>query len=272
LPFVAETGHVRLEHVTRGGEVGPAWFRGPLVPAAVPRSEAPPDPNPQPGDPEPPPPLAHHADQLHRVVPDGSEDLGYAAAFEIGRLLALSQPGVVAAMARWRQEAFGAARVASVVDSATTELAPAVREALARPDPLVRDVDGLRAHTVGARAMRAVVDALGTAPEKAFGAARPVADPGVAARHLAQAMRGGDKALLAGLGVPVDGVPLDDPEAVLGAVTAAPVRVTAEVAEAVDAATLRARLEDAVGALAADAASRDGVHFARALRQPGDDR
>ena len=109
LPLVAETGHVQLDHVSRRGESSPASFRGPLVPAAVPRSEAPPDPNAQPGDPPPPPPLAHHADQLRRVVPDGSEDLGYAAAFEMGRLLALSQPGVVAALGRWRQEAFGAA-------------------------------------------------------------------------------------------------------------------------------------------------------------------
>ncbi len=260
---------MQLEHVSRARRVGPAWFRGPLVPAAVPRSQKPPDPNPQPGDPEPPPPLAHHADQLRRVVPDGSEDLGYAAAFEIGRLLALSQPGVVAAMARWRHEAFGAARVASVVDTATAELPPGIKGPLQRPDPLARGADGLRAHTVGARAMRAVVDALGAAPEEALGTARPVADPGVAARHLANAMRGGDKALLAGLGVPVDGVALDDPEAVLDAVTAAPVRVAAEVGEDADAAVLRARLEDTVGAIAADAASRDGGRLGRALREPG---
>ena len=90
LPLVTPTGHVQLDHLSREGEPSPAWFRGPLAPAAVPRAEPP-----APGQ---PPPLAHHADQLRRVTPDGQEDLGYAAAFEIGRLLALSQPGVPA---RW---------------------------------------------------------------------------------------------------------------------------------------------------------------------------
>ena len=103
LPLVAPTGHVQLGHLSREGEPSSAWFRGPLAPAAVPRAEPP-----APGD---PPPMAHHADQLRRVTPDGQEDLGYAAAFEIGRLLALSQPGVVGALARWRAEAYGAARV-----------------------------------------------------------------------------------------------------------------------------------------------------------------
>ena len=265
LPFVAETGHVQLDYVSRRGEAAPAWFRGPLVTAAVPRSQAPEDPDAQPGDPPPPPPLAHHADQLRRVVPDGQEDLGYAAAFEIGRLLALSQPGVVAAMARWRQEAFGAARVSSVVDDATATLPDRVRDVMVRPDPLAKGADdGLRAHTAAARAMRALVDTLGEDPSVTLGDARPVADPGVAARHLSAVLKGGQKALLAGFGITVD---VQDPGEVLDAVAATPVRVLADVDEAIESATLRARLEDVVGAIATDAVSREAAVLDRQLRE-----
>ena len=45
------------------------------------------------------------------MIPDGREDLALAAAFEIGRLLALSQLSVVSALLRFRAEQFGAGRV-----------------------------------------------------------------------------------------------------------------------------------------------------------------
>ena len=67
---------------TPGAATAPAWFRGPLH-AAPDRTRSRTTP------------LAHHSDQLRGVIPDGREDLGYAAAFEIGRLLALSQPSLV---------------------------------------------------------------------------------------------------------------------------------------------------------------------------------
>ena len=41
LPLVTPTGHVQLDHLSREGEPSPAWFRGPLAPAAVPRAEPP---------------------------------------------------------------------------------------------------------------------------------------------------------------------------------------------------------------------------------------
>ncbi len=100
-PEIADTGHISLEHRTRRGEPAEAWYRGPFVPQPTVRTM------PVAGT----LPLAHTGDQLRRVVPDGHEDLSQAAGFEIGRLLALSRPGVVAALARWRQELFGAARV-----------------------------------------------------------------------------------------------------------------------------------------------------------------
>ncbi len=253
LPLVAETGHVRLDHVSRTGESAQAWFRGPFAAAAVPRSQAPEDPDADPNDPAPPPPLAHHADQLRLIIPDGSEDLGYAAAFEIGRLRALSQPGVVASLARWRQEAFGAARVTTEAATATADLPDSLKEAVGMPDPLVQADAGLRAPSVAARTSRALVEALGEGAHTVLGRPRPVADAGVAASHLGQIFAGGQRALLAGFGLDVEA---DDPDGVLDAVAAAPVRVLDGPDSAVETAALRARLEEAVASVAADALNR----------------
>ena len=99
LPLISATGHVAMAHETRRGETTTAWFRGPFVPEPVARAGPRPDGR---------YPLAHHADQLRRVTPDGQEDLAYAGAFEVGRLLALSRPSVVAALNRWRQHGFAA--------------------------------------------------------------------------------------------------------------------------------------------------------------------
>jgi hypothetical protein len=176
LPLVTETGHVQLEHFSRAGASVPAWYRGPLTPDPVPRAELRDDGR---------PPLAHHADQLRRVVPDGGEDLGYASAFEIGRLLALAQSGVVSALARWRQEAYGAARVQEAADQALADAPGGVRDLLARPDVFAADeVDGLRAGTLGPRAMRAVAETLGADGAARLGGARPLADPSAAIEDL----------------------------------------------------------------------------------------
>ena len=106
-PELAETGHVGLAHQTRRGDHVRAWFRGPASPHPTTRETAPTT-----GDQKGRLPFAHTSDQLRVVVPDGREDVSYAAAFEIGRLLALSQPAVVSALLHWRQEQFGAQRAA----------------------------------------------------------------------------------------------------------------------------------------------------------------
>ncbi len=95
---VVETGHVGLPSRTRRGDEVRVWYRGPFV--AHPTED---------------PPggrlvLAHASDQLRIVVPDGREDLSLAAAFEIGRLLALSKPAIVGSLLRWRQSGYQAAR------------------------------------------------------------------------------------------------------------------------------------------------------------------
>ncbi|MES3033303.1 MAG: hypothetical protein V4813_04835 [Gemmatimonadota bacterium] len=84
-----DTGHVPLENQTREGERTIAWYRGPLTPVAVTRSAEGP---------------FHTADQARRLDPEtGLENLGYAAAFEVGRLLALSDPRFALDLLRWRR-------------------------------------------------------------------------------------------------------------------------------------------------------------------------
>jgi hypothetical protein len=253
LPLVTPTGHVQLDHLSREGEPSPAWFRGPLAPAAVPRAE--------PAAPGQPPPLAHHADQLRRVTPDGQEDLGYAAAFEIGRLLALSQPGVAGALARWRAEAYGAARVQQVVSDAMSGLPAPVTAGLDAADPLTDPSLATRPRTLGARASRALVGLLGADPGAAFGPARPVADPGNAAGPLAPVHAQGTAGLLTGLAVPGAG-PASDPATLLNQLAAAPAMAVAGAPAAAGqaptadrVAALRASLEAAVAARAAGATS-----------------
>ena len=101
---VVETGHVGLAHRTRRGDHVRSWYRGPLTPhptidAAGGRLA-----------------LAHAADQLRIIVPDGREDVSLAAAFEIGRLLALARPGIVGSLLRWRRTGYLAARRRSIYE------------------------------------------------------------------------------------------------------------------------------------------------------------
>ncbi|MDH5545469.1 MAG: hypothetical protein OEZ43_07750 [Gammaproteobacteria bacterium] len=102
---VVETGHLGLNHKTREGDEVRSWYRGPLVPHPTKSSVA--DRL----------PLAHSSDQLRIVVPDGREDLSLASAFEIGRLLTLSQPSIINSLLRWRQRHYHAARLRSILDS-----------------------------------------------------------------------------------------------------------------------------------------------------------
>jgi hypothetical protein len=91
VPEVSDTGHIVLDGTERTGEADRVWYRGPLVPRAVDRR---------------PPEAVHVADQLRRVAEDGRIELGQAAAFELGRLLAISAPSVVAALREWRRGGF----------------------------------------------------------------------------------------------------------------------------------------------------------------------
>jgi hypothetical protein len=106
-PEVASTGHVALSHLTRRGEGNTVWYRGPLSPQPTVRTM------PSGGV----LPLAHTADQLRKLVPDGREDISLAALFEIGRLLTFNKPMLVASLMAWRAELFGAARARELADA-----------------------------------------------------------------------------------------------------------------------------------------------------------
>lgn len=100
---VVETGHTGLVHRLRSGDEVRSWYRGPLVP------------HPTVDDAAARLPLAHAADQVRVVVPDRREDVSLAAAFEIGRLLGLSRPSMIAALLRWRQAGYQAAHRTGMV-------------------------------------------------------------------------------------------------------------------------------------------------------------
>jgi hypothetical protein len=180
------------------------------------------------------------------VTPDGREDLGYSAAFEIGRLLALSQPGVAAALGRWRQEAFGAARVSGLSEDAAAELPDDVRESLGRPDPLTDDTaERLRANGSGRRAVRALLDLLGGDPS-VVAPPRPVADP-ADGDDVKRLMRGGRDAVVAtglGLSEALTGVDPTDAEAVSQLLSGTPAVVAGQRDPEADAALARRALEN----------------------------
>jgi hypothetical protein len=155
LPLEAvETGHVGLPHRTRRGDQVRAWYRGPLVP------------HPTADPPEGRLPLAHASDQLRIVVPDGREDLSLATAFEIGRLLALSHPALVAALLRWRQVQYAVQRRSVVWSSASPLLEAVLGGAGQVTADLGRDLG------------RSLVERLAAAPEAVLGAPLPVATQG----------------------------------------------------------------------------------------------
>jgi hypothetical protein len=83
-PPVADAGgHVRLDHRSRGGEPGQSRYRGPLAPVPV--------------TPVRPDGLPLVADAALALGPEGL-DVSYAAAFELGRLLAMADPEVMAGL------------------------------------------------------------------------------------------------------------------------------------------------------------------------------
>ena len=151
---VVETGHVGLAHRTRRGDEVRSWYRGPLVPhpTADPTADR--------------LPLAHAADQIRVVVPDGREDLSLAAAFEIGRLLGLSRPAMVASLMRWRQQHYQAAQRAGVF-LGTGGLMAAL-------SGLRVPLDALTGGVIGSR----VAEAMCARPDEILGRPRSLVDPG----------------------------------------------------------------------------------------------
>ena len=89
---VTPTGHVRLQATTRAGDPYLAWYRGPLIARrspAVTRTTP-----------------VHHADALRPDATGGPVDITQAAAFEIGRLLAVADTQFLVELRRWAAAGF----------------------------------------------------------------------------------------------------------------------------------------------------------------------
>jgi hypothetical protein len=100
-PVVTDTGHIPMTLHDRDGVDETVWYRGPLVPDQLSRDELGP---------------YHSADQARRVSPEtGAEDISYAAAFEVGRLLAAADQRLAVELMRWRRGAYSAAAQDDVV-------------------------------------------------------------------------------------------------------------------------------------------------------------
>jgi hypothetical protein len=91
-PALTDTAHLHMKLQDRGGTEETTWYRGPLVPFDL--------------TPDPLGPY-HSADQARRATPEtGAEDISYAAAFDLGRLLAAADARFAQELMRWRRESF----------------------------------------------------------------------------------------------------------------------------------------------------------------------
>jgi hypothetical protein len=100
-PSVTDTGHISLAVRDRAGDEETCAYRGPLVPHPLTRDELGP---------------YHSADQARRVAPEvGLEDISYAAAFEVGRLIAMADARLAQELLRWRNGAYLRALVSNLI-------------------------------------------------------------------------------------------------------------------------------------------------------------
>ncbi len=111
---VTDTGHIAVDITNRLGAQERAWYRGPLVSQPLSR------------DPNGP---YHTADQARRIAADtGAEDISYACAFDVGRLLAAADARLGQELMRWRRAAYtesSRATVEATVSSRMTLLVAA---------------------------------------------------------------------------------------------------------------------------------------------------
>jgi hypothetical protein len=117
---VTDTGHIKIDVIDRLGAPEESWYRGPLVSQPLTRD-----------------PLGpyHSADQARRVAAEtGAENISYAAAFEVGRLLAAADARLAQELMRWRRGSFRA----SARDSSITLLQATMKltEVLDPVDPV----------------------------------------------------------------------------------------------------------------------------------------
>ena len=117
-PALTDTSHMPIALQDRGGTEETALYRGPLVPFVLTRD-----------------PLGpyHSADQARRATPEaGVEDISYAAAFEVGRLLAAADARLAQELMRWRRQAYRQSARLDMI--ANVQIALALPAAITAPE------------------------------------------------------------------------------------------------------------------------------------------
>jgi hypothetical protein len=105
---VTDTGHIAVDLTNRLGAPERAWYRGPLVPQPLSRDLNGP---------------YHSADQARRIAADtGAEDVSYACALEVGRLLAAADARLGQELMRWRRGAYTESSRAAVINAVTSHM------------------------------------------------------------------------------------------------------------------------------------------------------
>lgn len=108
-------GYVPLDNALRDGEATTSWYRGPLVPAptAVDNTYGP----------------YHYSDHaIHYDPQTGLFNHAYAAAWQIGRLLALSDADFTRTLFEWRRDFFAQTRAAATTAGVASAVADAMPE------------------------------------------------------------------------------------------------------------------------------------------------
>jgi hypothetical protein len=116
-PSLTDTGHLPMTLQDRAGISEEVLYRGPLAQLQLTRD-----------------PLGpyHSADQARRVSPEtGTEDISYAAAFEVGRLLAAADGRLAQSLMRWRRGSFKQSARASTILAANLRINLALPATLA---------------------------------------------------------------------------------------------------------------------------------------------
>lgn len=127
-PVTLGTGHARLRSTSRRGDPQVGWYRGPLTPTKVTRDTA--------------RPQAHIADQVVKAVVEGGFDMSLSAAFEIGRLLAMSDPAFITHLRRWARRQFTTADLRPQVQGGFKDTLGDLLDVAALDRPLVGVVVG----------------------------------------------------------------------------------------------------------------------------------
>jgi hypothetical protein len=116
-PPLTDTGHMPMTLQDRAGAAEDVLYRGPLVQYELTRDSLGP---------------YHSADQARRVAPEsGTEDISYAAAFEVGRLLAAADKRLAQALMRWRRESYKQSARASTITAINARVSLNLPAALA---------------------------------------------------------------------------------------------------------------------------------------------